>query len=175
MHSWNDACMDADRMNGRNDPQPTSPTLAEKDQRKALLMKAVRRSHARRLEVVGCERLRPIAPSRQNLSTQDARQSGFLNESREAIDSGRSLARSAFSWANRSIWSSKYGARRERRLSEILTADQPKQADSGSDGQRTNFLTSALNACGTSRCGRWPACGSTTRRAPAIPASIAPM
>jgi hypothetical protein len=42
-------------------------------------------------------------------------------------------------------------------------------------GQGRNFLTSALNARGTSRCGRWPAFGSTTRRDPAIPAWIAPI
>jgi hypothetical protein len=46
------------------------------------MMKAVWRLHAGK-PAVGCERLRPTAPSRRNLSTQDARQSGFLTESRE--------------------------------------------------------------------------------------------
>lgn len=79
----NDACMDAPGWMAATNGQPTPRTWAEKEQRKALWMKAVCRSHAGWLEAVCCERLRPTASRRQHLSTRNARSPGFLTESRQ--------------------------------------------------------------------------------------------
>ena len=59
MRGRNDACMDAPGWMAATNGQPTPPTWAEKEQRKALWMKAVSRSHAGCSEAVRCERLRP--------------------------------------------------------------------------------------------------------------------
>jgi hypothetical protein len=71
-------------MDGRNKRAANARTWAEKEQRKALWMKAVWRSHAGCSEAVCGDRLRPTASRRQHLSTQDARSAGFLTESRQA-------------------------------------------------------------------------------------------
>ena len=78
----NDACMDAPGWMATTNGQPMPRTWAEKEQRKALWMKAVWRSHAGCSEAVRCEGLRPTASRRQHLRTQDARSAG--SESRVA-------------------------------------------------------------------------------------------
>ena len=72
----NDVCLDAPGWMAATNGQPMPRTWAEKEQRKALWMKAVWRSHAGCSEAVRCERLRPTASRRRHLRAQDARSAG---------------------------------------------------------------------------------------------------
>ena len=87
----NDACMDAPGWMAATNGQPTPRTWAEKEQRKALWMKAVWRSHAGCSEAVRCERLRPTASRQQHLS--HARRSVGRIPNRESPSVDRWVAR----------------------------------------------------------------------------------